>query len=72
MTNQETVISRELKRLREDACYSQADLAVESGVSRSVISRLERGHLNVRLDKVIRLFWSLGYLLKIDLVEFET
>lgn len=37
---------------RKERGFSQIQLAIESHVSQSTISRLENGSLNVRLDKI--------------------
>ncbi len=37
------IISKNIKRLRNEACWSQADLAKKSGVSPAAISLIEKG-----------------------------
>ncbi|MFX0107693.1 MAG: CBS domain-containing protein [Candidatus Hodarchaeota archaeon] len=42
----------ELKKMREDAGFTQSEIAIEVGVSQSYIARLERGTLDPKLSVV--------------------
>ncbi len=44
-----------LRALREQRGFSQADLAVKSGVSREYIARLETGHHDPSLSTLVKL-----------------
>ena len=46
---------QEVRRLRESAGFTQAQLAEQAGVSRRWIGRLERGHTGAELDNIMRL-----------------
>ncbi|WP_419553870.1 helix-turn-helix domain-containing protein [Candidatus Poriferisodalis sp.] len=46
---------QEVRRLRESAGLTQAQLARQAGVSRRWIGRLERGHTGAELDNIMRL-----------------
>lgn len=56
----------EVRRLRESAEMSQAQLAEQAGVSRRWLGRLERGHVGAELDNVMRLTRALDLVLRFD------
>lgn len=45
---------KQLRKKRKECGISQDDLALKSGIDRSYIGRIERGEVNVTLDKVYR------------------
>ncbi len=49
-----------LREIRELAGISQDDLALKSGIDRSYVGRIERGEVNVSLEKVYMLAATLG------------
>ena len=51
---------RRVRSIREAAGFSQEALAERSGLHRTYISSLERGHRNVGLDNILRLAAALG------------
>lgn len=51
-----------LARLRKDRRWSQERLALESGLARSYLGGIERGHRNVSLVNIVRLALTLGVL----------
>jgi transcriptional regulator with XRE-family HTH domain len=55
-----TVIGLRIKDLRIGASLSQRDLANETGISQTNISRIEAGGRKVRIDEVVSLSWALG------------
>lgn len=57
---------QEVRRLRESAELTQAQLAERAGVSRRWLGRLERGHTGAELDNVMRLTRALGLALKFE------
>jgi len=44
-----------LRAKRKECGISQDDLALQSGIDRSYVGRIERGEVNITLDKVYRL-----------------
>ncbi len=65
-----TLLSSNLKRLREDAGLSQKALAEQSGVPRPTIAHLESGQANPTLSVVLKVASALGVGVN-DLVEPE-
>ena len=63
-TNQAEHIAAKLganvRTLREDKQMPQVYLAFKSGLDRSYLGRIERGEVNVTLEKVYRLAETLG------------
>ena len=57
---------QEVRRLRESADLTQAELAERAGVSRRWLGRVERGHTGAELDNVMRLTRALGLTLKFE------
>lgn len=53
-------IAQVLKRLRNDRCLSQQDLAKLAGLDRTYISMLERGQRNLTMGTLERLIPHLG------------
>jgi len=53
-------VSMELRRLRKEANYSQAELAKKMKVKREFISRIESGIQNVTLETLHRVAKALG------------
>ena len=53
-------LRRNLRRARQARGWSQADLAAELGVSKSLISRIEQGRANITLATVEGLAGALG------------
>ena len=49
-----------MRSIRQAAGLSQETLAERSGLHRTYISSLERGHRNVGLDNILRLAAALG------------
>ncbi len=49
------LFARNLRRLRNSAGYSQEELADRSGLHRTYISSIERGHRNLSLENIFRL-----------------
>lgn len=56
----------EVRRLRNAAGLSQADLAAQANVSRRWLGRLERGHTGAELDNIMRLTRALGLVFRFD------
>lgn len=54
------MLGRNLVRLRKKKGFSQARLAMESGVSFRYFQKVEKGIANVSLDVVLRLRRGLG------------
>ncbi|MFV1872765.1 MAG: helix-turn-helix domain-containing protein [Oleiphilus sp.] len=46
---------KQLRKKRKEYGISQDDLALKSGIDRSYVGRIERGEVNVTLDKVYQL-----------------
>ena len=57
--------------LRNKADLSQEDLAYESGVNRSFMSKIERGHTAVTLLTLMRLAKTLGVKISDIIIELE-
>ncbi len=53
-------IGQRVRKERERRVWSQSDLARESGVQKTTISRIENGHHEPRQDTVRRLAGALG------------
>jgi transcriptional regulator with XRE-family HTH domain len=53
-------LRRNLRRARQARGWSQADLAAQLGVSKSLISRIEQGRANITLATVEQLASALG------------
>lgn len=51
---------KKLREMRELLGISQDDLALKSGIDRSYVGRIERGEVNISLEKVYMLACSLG------------
>ena len=51
---------RRLAQLRREYGYSQEQLAADSGIARSYLSGVERGHRNIALINICRLADTLG------------
>ena len=56
----------EVRRLRESAGLTQAELAERAGVSRRWIGRVERGHLGAELGNLMRTARALDLTLRFD------
>ncbi|WP_419840752.1 helix-turn-helix domain-containing protein [Candidatus Poriferisodalis sp.] len=59
----------EVRRLRESAGLSQAQLADQAGISRRWLGRLERGHTGAELGNVMRLTRALGVALRFESIQ---
>ena len=57
---------KRLKQLRQKKGYSQLDLELESGISRTEISRIENGQKNIEFMTIVKLSVALD----IDIVSF--
>jgi len=55
MDNLAVKFGEKLRAKRKERSISQDDLALKSGVDRSYVGRIERGEVNITLDKVYRL-----------------
>lgn len=53
-------VGRVIRRYREDAGLSQETLAAESGLHRTYISLVERGHRNISVDALAQIAEALG------------
>lgn len=60
-----------LRRAREGAGVSQAELAARAGTTQSSISRIEQGRTSPSLATLERLISLLGYRLEADVVPSE-
>ena len=54
------IIGEQLKEERIRAGLTQEQLADESGTKKSFISRVERGHADIQLSTLVKLFRGLG------------
>ncbi|MBX7208269.1 MAG: XRE family transcriptional regulator [Verrucomicrobiaceae bacterium] len=61
-------LGRRVKKLRADRAWSLEDLATASGVSRSMLSEIEREHANPTLTVTYRIAQAFGLSLQ-DLIE---
>ena len=59
-THGRVAFGRRVRSIREAGGLSQETLAERSGLHRTYISSLERGHRNVGLDNILRLAAALG------------
>ena len=59
MKNKEE-ISVEIRRLRKEKGWTQIQLALNSGVNRSIIIRIEKGEQTTDLTTIIKVLESLG------------
>ncbi len=55
-----TAFGRVIRRLREDAGYSQMEFAAAAKISRTYAGELERGEKSISLDIVERVAQALG------------
>lgn len=53
------VLSRNLKRIRKEKSLSQEKLALEAGVDRTVVSKIEREATNPSIEILVRLAFCL-------------
>jgi len=58
---QKMMTADELSKMRREVGMTQADLAIEVGVSQSYIARLERGTLDPKLSVVSKIVETLSY-----------
>ena len=56
----------ELRRLRQEAGLTQAELAERAGVSRRWISQVERGHERAEAGNLMRVVRALGLSLRLE------
>lgn len=54
------IIGEQLKEERRRAGLTQEQLAVRIGTKKSFISRIERGHADIQLSTLVKLFHGLG------------
>ena len=54
------IIGEQLKEERRRAGLTQEQLAVRVGTKKSFISRIERGHADIQLSTLVKLFHGLG------------
>lgn len=54
------IIGEMLKEERRKACLTQEQLAEKIGTKKSFISRVERGHTDIQLSTLVKLFRGLG------------
>ena len=60
------------KETRLKLGYSLRELSRKSGISRSTITKFERGNTNVRISSLVLILYGLGYWIKLnDNFEFE-
>jgi len=59
-SNSRKTLSRNLKRMRKEKFLSQEKLALEAGVDRTVVSKIEREATNPSIEILIRLAICLG------------
>lgn len=65
MTGIAVLFGRNLRSKRKEMKISQDNLALLSGIDRSYVGRIERGEVNVTLEKV----YVLAHVLKCDVRE---
>jgi len=54
------VIGLRIKKLRTEKGFTQDELASKAGVDRSYMGRIERGEINISLEKAIQISVALG------------
>ena len=54
------IIGEQLKEERRKAGLTQEELAERIGTKKSFISRVERGHTDIQLSTLVKLFHGLG------------
>ena len=54
------IIGEQLKAQRKEAGLTQEQLAEKIGTRKSFISRVERGHADIQLSTLVKLFRGLG------------
>ena len=64
--NARALVARNIRRLRVARSTSQEHLAVDAGIDRTYVSRLERGRENPRVAVLERITHALG----VEIVEF--
>jgi transcriptional regulator with XRE-family HTH domain len=55
MDNLAVKFGEKLRTKRKERSISQDDLALKSGIDRSYVGRIERGEVNITLEKVYQL-----------------
>ena len=53
-------VARNVKRIRQESRLTQEQLAIAAGFHRSLVIRIERGHLNVTLETLAAVTQALG------------
>lgn len=61
-------IGQELKNIRKQRGYTQEQLASMMGISRSTISKIENGQLNLSIDYLERFSLKLGFTVDFTLI----
>ncbi|MCY4164252.1 MAG: helix-turn-helix domain-containing protein [bacterium] len=59
-------LSDELRRLRQEAGLTQAELAAKAGVSRRWVGRAEKGHVGGELGNLMKVLRALGLKLVLE------
>ena len=60
-----------LRLIRKEKGYSQERLAHDSGIDRSYVGKVERGHVNITIEKIYTLAECLGCSPKNLIVDFD-
>jgi transcriptional regulator with XRE-family HTH domain len=60
MTKTQETISKRVKELRENAGWSQIELASRAGIDRKTVNRIENGHFMPSVETLVALGKALG------------
>ena len=68
MSNLAAIVGERIRKKRKDLSISQYELSLKAGIDRSYMGKIERGEINITLEKIHQIAKALDIEL-VDLVE---
>ena len=65
MSDLASIIGEKIRKLRKEMDISQYELALKAGIDRSYMGKIERGEINITLEKV----QQIAIALEVDLID---
>ena len=65
MSDLASIIGEKIRKLRKEMDISQYELALKAGIDRSYMGNIERGEINITLEKV----QQIAIALEVDLID---